>query len=107
MLAVWSVLTCSLWWSLPVSVHSLTADPVSRTFAAVAPQPPQPGGPAATADAVLVFRPGSPRPVHTWACAQRLEAALYALPGTPLHAAAQRMAPKVCVMPGERSHRYI
>ena len=105
-LVVWNVLTRGTWWSLPVAVSCLAADPAGEHFAvaivklASAAEGDDEQSPEATADlqgaqAVLAFRPESPQPIHSWASRQPLSAVLFTQPATAVRVAYERIAPQV------------
>ena len=102
---VWNVLTRGTWWTLPLAVSCLAADPAGERFAVAVQNLAAAAGADAQqaaaalnrpgAQAVLAFRPESPRPCCSWASRQPLSAVLFAPPGTALHVAAHRFAPQV------------
>ncbi len=103
---VWNVLTRGTWWTLPLAVSCLAADPAGENFAvavsnlaAAAGGDAQQAALAPGAEAVLAFRPESPRPCCSWASRQPLSAVLFAPPGTAVHVAAQKLAPQVRARP--------
>ena len=107
-LVVWNILTRGTWWTLPLAVSCIAADPAGEHFAAVVTnlgsaaegddgQPAEAAVDGRDAQAVLTFRPESPRPVHSWASRQPLSAALFTQPNTAVHIAAERISPQVHV----------
>ena len=109
-LVVWNVLTRGTWWTLPLAVSCLTADPagehfavtVSNLAAAAGGDPQQAAALDPGAEAVLAFQPESPRPRYSWASRQPLAAVLFAPRNTAVHVAAQKLAPQVRARGGLR-----
>jgi len=105
-LVVWNILTRGTWWTLPLAVSCLAADPAGEHFAAVITnlgsaaegddgQSAEAAVDARSTQAVLVFRPESPQPIYSWASRQPLSAALFTQPNTAVHIAAERVSPQV------------